>query len=132
MENAITSTPTPPDTTLSVDSILYLGRNQIRRNIGKSTTLYICKSVMDRAIELAPGESILIAPDLVGPTPHKLKAISLVTSSPVTVTLTHGTSPGIVMVVNSYLFLDTPLDSMLVSNSPTATASARINLAYAY
>lgn len=147
MENAIVSIPTAPQTTFSVDSQAYLGRNQIRRNIGRSTSLYPCRSVVDRVLTLNPGESISVSAGVDGqgdtivtgnndafdeiPTPivTPLIAISLVTDSPIKVALNSGV---IVLTVNKYLFLDSGVTEMTITNLAANTSPRTIQLAYAF
>jgi hypothetical protein len=135
MENAITTVPKPPEVTLSVDATVWMGRNQIRRNIGKSTSLYICKSVVDRTVNLLPGETFTAEPDILGPLTvppapaAKIKALSIVTSSPVSVVLNGG---AIFLNVSRYLFLDSDIEDVQVTNDVASTEEARISLSYAY
>ena len=52
MQDAIVRAHRRPSITMSVDSIVYRGQNQIRRNVAKTTSLYIGTACYDRVVDI--------------------------------------------------------------------------------
>lgn len=85
MQDAIISVPSAPKTTLSIDSTAYIGLNQIRRNIGKTTSFYGGVQTVDRTILVPASSSVDITEAL------PIKCILVDTDSAVSLTLNSGT-----------------------------------------
>lgn len=58
MQNALIFTNKPPVTTMTVDTTVFMGRNQIRRNVGRNTSLYIVGTVTDDYLHMRPGDRV--------------------------------------------------------------------------
>lgn len=93
----ITTVPTPPRTTFSIDTQVYLGQNQIRRNTGRNTTLYVGDTTVDRFIMVPAADSYTVQENL------PIGGLILVTPGPITVTL----DDLIVLPIQKLLVLDT-------------------------
>jgi hypothetical protein len=85
MQDAIISVPSAPKTTLSIDSIVYIGLNQIRRNIGKTTSFYQGVQTVDRMVLVPFGSSVDITEAL------PINCLVIDTDSTVSITLNSGT-----------------------------------------
>ena len=111
-----------PATTLSFDNIVYFGQNQIRRNVGKSTSLYIGDSVIDSVVKVPPlSLSTVSVPN------NTILAISIVTDNPVTVVV----DSTVTIDVNKTLVMDHPFSSMVIHNDSTSL-SANMKISYIY
>ena len=85
MQDAIITVPSAPKTTLSIDSIVYVGKDQIRRNIGKTTSFYQGVQTVDRMVLVPLGSSVDITEAL------PITCLVIDTDSTVSVTLNNGT-----------------------------------------
>lgn len=92
----ITTVPTPPRTTFSIDTQVYLGQNQIRRNTGRNTTLYVGDTTVDRFIMIPATEIYTIQESL------PIGGMILVSQGPITVTI----DDTIVLPIQKLLVLD--------------------------
>jgi hypothetical protein len=141
MQNAIIVAKTAPDVTMSVDSIVYFGQNGIRRNVAKTTSIYIGKSVTDRIIEVPAEGFIEVVLSLKSEgdifdqetksdvfftedSEFKTKALYLDTSQPIRVYV----NDEIELSVHKHLFLDHPIEKLGLENS--GCHPARVILAY--
>ncbi len=141
MQNAIIVAPKAPEITMSVDSIAYFGQNGIRRNVAKTTSIYVGTSVNDRIIEVPAQGFIEI--DLAiraegdifeGETKSdvffteddefRTKALYLDTSQPLRVYV----DDVIELSVRKHLFLDHPVEKLGLEN--LGCHPARVILAY--
>ena len=115
----LVSVPTPPVTTMSFDTQVYVGQNKIRRNVGTYTSMYVGTSVTDRILDLAPAALVTIT--------EPMTAVVIKTSQPITVTL-DATN---ILYVNSFLALDSAiLTSLKIQNNAANTLNASVHLTY--
>lgn len=141
MQNAIIVAPKAPEITMSVDSIAYFGQNGIRRNVAKTTSIYIGHSVNDRIIEVPAQGFVEITLALRaegdifdGETKSDVfftedvdiltKALYLDTSHPLRVHVNDTTE----LSVRKHLFLDHPVAKLGLEN--LGCHPARVILAY--
>lgn len=120
MQDAIISTPAAPKTTLSVDSIVYIGQNQIRRNIGKTTSLYEGVQTVDRILLVPKADFVEITETL------PVSALVIDTDSAVTLTLNNTVS----IEVRKHFMCDSPsIQTIKIANAST-TADANVRVTY--
>ena len=123
MQNAIITATEIPTQTMSVDSIAYNGRNGIRRNVAKTTSLYIGKGFQDQSYTIAPEATVQIPIVAVDPA-DKTQCVHLYTSQPLELTL----DGGIELSVRSVLTIDHPIGTLSVKNP--GCLPALVTLAY--
>lgn len=117
MQDAIIVTPSAPKTTLSIDSTVYIGQNQIRRNIGKTTSFYEGVQTVDRMVLVPASDFVTITETL------SIGVLVIDTDSQVTVTLNNGTP----FVVRKHFMCDTPsILNIKIENNATVDANVHI------
>lgn len=130
MQPAIVNVSTPPETTLSVDTTVYKGMNQIRRNIAHSTSLYAGASVVDRSISLeATDEVTILEPGKV------LVAVYIKTDMPILILVGDETEPTFNLKVARALVLDHQVSRLIITSDSVANPdelTTNIQLAYIY
>jgi hypothetical protein len=127
MQPAIVNVTQPPATTLSFDTVVYLGQSQIRRNIGRSTSLYIGKSVVDRVAELSVNQTLTLTET--GP----VSALYVQTDSPLTVRLTSTDPVPVVTTIKvSQLLVVDHLSATVEILNETVDTVAKAKISYIY
>lgn len=121
LATAIT-TPTSLNNTLSIETDIYLGRNQIRRNVGHNVAVYMGATTNDQLMDITP----LVDYTATFQTPTQVLVLRV--SAPVTVTVTIG---GItrVLPVNRVLVLDSPVTALTIHNGGSVVAQAQLSYA---
>jgi hypothetical protein len=121
MQNAIIVTKQMPDLTMSVDSIAYFGQNGIRRNVAKTTSFYTGTSINDRTIEIPAQGTVNLELSPVGS--DGTKALYLDTNQPLQV----GISTLIELTVSKHLFLDHPVNTLVLENPGGVPAVVKLS-----
>ena len=127
MQPAIVNVSQPPATTLSFDTIVYLGQNQIRRNVGKSTSLIIGKSVVDRTLTLASANSL--SGSSINIEDEFIIGMYICTDRPLKIALQTGDDTPVVLKVHKILVLDMKISGFILSNED-ADLDANVKLTY--
>ncbi len=122
MQPAIVNVNKPPVTTLSFDTKVYVGKAQIRRNVGHSTSLYVEDTIADRelTVKVQSSESVIE----LGST---IRGLYLQTDSPLQVTL----NGNIVLQVAKLLVIDTPITTLVMENNDEHYPAV-VKLTYGY
>jgi hypothetical protein len=111
-------TSQPPKTTLSLDTVVYIGQNQIRRCVSRNTTLYSGERVVDQTLTLAPDavynvEQLNLA----------IGAVAVFTDTPILVTLDDST----LMPIKRMLVFDSnDLGKLTLTNTSITSATVRL------
>ena len=119
MQDAIISIPTPPATTLSIDAQVFMGQNRIRRNIGTYTTLFVGTNVVDRALDIAPGDTKTIA--------EAMTAVAIRTDQPLTLVCNAG---ALTFAVNQIFIADFPITDLVITAVAQNVNNAAVHLSY--
>ena len=107
----------PPKTTLSIDSVVYIGQNQIRRCVARNTVLYSGDRVSDQTLNLAPDEVYTVEHLNVA-----IGAVAIFSQYPIEVTL----DDSIVLPIKKMLTLDSEeLSKVSIKNVSTVTNLVR-------
>ena len=122
MQPAITNVSKPPVTTLSFDTRVFVGKAQIRRNVGHSTTLYVEDTIADRELSVNVQSS-----ESVSELGSTIRGLYLQTDYPLKVTL-NGT---LVLQVAKLLVIDIPITTIVMENSDEHYTAA-VKLTYGY
>lgn len=126
MQPAIVNVVKPPVTTVSFDTTAYLGKSQIRRNVGHSTSLYIAESVVDRVVAVPAVQNVELTEE------HSfIEGLYLETDRPMQAGITpytvSGVSAPMVIDVSKLLVLDMPIASLtLKSVDPDFTTNVKL------
>lgn len=120
MENVIVPATAPPQTTLSLDARIFIGKPQIRRTVCAVTPLYIENNTVERVVTVAPSSTVNISDN----------TAALVVKTNGQLTLTNSTS-GLTLLINQMLVLDNPLTGgFTLTNNGTSPVVA--NVVYAF
>ena len=117
---AIVSAAPNVNTSLTLDTTVYIGQSQIRRSLGHTVTFYPGTTTSDQNLTIAPSTASTVIPS--SPT----IALALYVDGPVSVTFTVNSVVTTIMVTKA-LMLDCPVSSMSITNSNTSAVTAHIS-----
>lgn len=120
----VTSLSSSPNltNTLSINTDVYLGQNQIRRNVGHNVSVYTGTITNDQYVDLQPTDTYRLTFQTT------TKIVVLRTNNPVVISfVVAGVTR--VLTVTRLLILDSAMSELTITNNGTVTAQFQISYA---
>jgi hypothetical protein len=125
MQPVIPTPPTAPQVSLSIETEVWMGQNQLRRSLGRAVSLLIGQRVVDEELILPPGDTLDINKEIQGFLATANGALNVTVNTYVdsTHSTPHALTMSLIMAMDQHL-------SSLVFHNPSTTDTVTLHVSY--